>query len=126
MNLKAVPVCDRAIAGPTCTGKTWLSLRLVEELGSEIVACDSRTIYRYMDIGTAKPSLDEQALVKHHMLDIVEPTETYTVARYKDDAEPIIENLIENGKPPIICGGTGFYFRNLLEEAEHSSGCSSD
>jgi tRNA dimethylallyltransferase len=113
MNLKAVPVI--AIAGPTCTGKTWLSLRLAEELGSEIIACDSRTIYKYMDIGTAKPSLGEQAQVKHHMLDLVDPEETYTVARYKDDAEPIIENLIENGKPPIICGGTGFYFRNLLE-----------
>ncbi len=104
-----------AIVGPTCTGKTWLSLRLAEQLGTEIIACDSRTIYRYMDIGTAKPTVGEQSLIKHHLLDIIDPDETYTVARYKDDAEPIIENLRQSGLKPIVCGGTGFYFRNLLE-----------
>ncbi len=113
MNLKGVPLI--AIVGPTCTGKTWLSLRLAEALSTEIIACDSRTIYRYMDIGTAKPTPDERAQIRHHMLDLVDPDQAYSVARYKEDAEPIIENLIENSKPPIVCGGTGFYFRNLLE-----------
>lgn len=104
-----------AIAGPTCTGKTWLSLRLAEYLQTEIIACDSRTIYKYMDLGTAKPSIEEQAGIPHHLLDIIEPDDTYTVARYKTDAEPILDRLISEGKTPIVCGGTGFYFRNLLE-----------
>jgi tRNA dimethylallyltransferase len=104
-----------AIVGPTCTGKTWLSLRLAEQLKTEIVACDSRTIYKYMDIGTAKVTPSERAQVRHHMLDLIEPDQIYTVARYKDDTQPVIENLIENGKSPIVVGGTGFYFRNLLE-----------
>ena len=72
-----VPVI--AIAGPTCTGKTWLSLRLAERLGTEIIACDSRTVYRYMDIGTAKPTLAERGQIKHHVLDVVDPNDTYTV-----------------------------------------------
>ena len=104
-----------AIVGPTCTGKTWLSLQLAEFLQTEIIACDSRTIYKHMNLGTAKPSLEERAGIPHHLLDIIEPDDSYTVARYKKDAEPILERLIAEGKTPIVCGGTGFYFRNLLE-----------
>jgi tRNA dimethylallyltransferase len=104
-----------AIVGPTCTGKTWLSLQLAEFLQTEIIACDSRTIYKQMDIGTAKPSLVERAEITHHLLDLIEPDVSYTVARYKEDAEPIVDRLIADGKTPIVVGGTGFYFRNLLE-----------
>lgn len=104
-----------AIVGPTASGKTALSLRLSEKLPVEIVACDSRTIYRRMDIGTAKPSKEEQAKVSHHLLDVADVSETYTVARYKEDAERAIAEIHRRDKIPIVCGGTGFYARALLE-----------
>lgn len=104
-----------AIVGSTCTGKTRLSLELGTKLGSEIFACDSRTVYTGMDVGTAKPTAAEREMVPHHMLDLVSPSENYTAAQYKECATPLIEKLIENKRPPIVCGGTGFYFRNLLE-----------
>jgi tRNA dimethylallyltransferase len=68
-----------------------------------------------MDIGTAKPSPEERAMVRHHLLDVIDPLQTYTTAQFKEHATPLVENLIENGRKPIVCGGTGFYFRNLLE-----------
>lgn len=104
-----------AIVGPTCTGKTGLGLRLAHEFKSEIIACDSRTIYKYMDIGTAKPTRKEREQTPHHLLDIVEPDNHYSVAQYKNDAEPILDRLAHGGSIPIVVGGTGFYFRNLLE-----------
>ena len=110
---KSQPVI--AIVGSTCTGKTRLSLELGMQLGTEIIACDSRTVYKGMDIGTAKPTPEERATVPHHMLDVIDPTQTFTTAQFKDHATPLVENLIENGRKPIVCGGTGFYFRNLLE-----------
>lgn len=104
-----------AIVGPTASGKTALSLRLAEKLPVEIVACDSRTVYRRMDIGTAKPSAEEQAKVVHHLLDVADVSETYTVARYKDDAARAIDDIHARGKIPVVCGGTGLYARALLE-----------
>jgi len=104
-----------AVVGPTCSGKTALSIALAQSLGGEIVACDSRTIYKYMDIGTAKPSHEEQAGIAHHMLDVVEPSEIYTVAQYKDAAANCISEILQRGAVPIVCGGTGFYARALLE-----------
>lgn len=110
---KSQPVI--AIVGSTCTGKTRLSLELGTKLVTEIIACDSRTVYKGMDIGTAKPSLEERARVPHHLLDVIDPLQTFTTAQFKQQATPLVENLIENEHMPIICGGTGFYFRNLLE-----------
>jgi len=104
-----------AIVGPTASGKTALSLKLAEKLPVEIVACDSRTIYRRMDIGTAKPSAFEQAAVRHHLLDVADINETYTVADYKEAAGRAIDAIHEQGKIPIVCGGTGLYARALLE-----------
>jgi len=104
-----------AIVGPTASGKTALSLRLAEKLPVEIVACDSRTIYRRMDIGTAKPSPAEQAKVRHHLLDVADCDQTYTAANYKEDAQRAIDDIHARGKIPIVCGGTGFYSRALLE-----------
>ena len=101
--------------GPTCSGKTALSLELAGQLNGEIVACDSRTIYRYMDIGTAKPSQGERSLIQHHMIDVVSPDENYTVAQYKVEAAAAIESILVRQKTPIVCGGTGFYARALLE-----------
>jgi tRNA dimethylallyltransferase len=110
---KSQPVI--AIVGSTCTGKTRLSLELGAKLKTEIIACDSRTVYKGMDIGTAKPTAEERATVPHHMLDVIDPLQTFTTAQFKNQATPLVENLIENGFSPIVCGGTGFYFRNLLE-----------
>ncbi|HEY9731809.1 MAG TPA: tRNA (adenosine(37)-N6)-dimethylallyltransferase MiaA [Drouetiella sp.] len=110
---RGVPVV--AIAGTTCAGKTRLSLELASKLDTEIICCDSRTVYKGMDIGTAKPTSDERARVQHHMLDLVEPSSNYTTAQFKEEASPILETLLAHRKSPIVCGGTGFYFRNLLE-----------
>ncbi len=104
-----------AIVGPTAAGKTALSLRLAERLPVEIVACDSRTIYRRMDIGTAKPSIEEQEKVVHHLLDVADVDEIYTVANYKEAAGRAIDDIHARGKMPIVCGGTGLYARALLE-----------
>lgn len=104
-----------ALVGPTCSGKTALSLALSKQLDAEIVACDSRTIYRRMNIGTAKPSDIEQSQVPHHMIDIVDPDQTYTVAQYKEEAAAAIGKILSRRRLPIVCGGTGFYARALLE-----------
>ena len=104
-----------AIVGPTCTGKTALSLQLADQLEAEIVACDSRTIYRYMDIGTAKPSAAERLHTRHHLIDVVDPDESYSVAQFKEAGTDVIREIVERGHLPIVCGGTGFYARALLE-----------
>jgi tRNA dimethylallyltransferase len=104
-----------ALVGPTASGKTALSLAIAERLNAEIVACDSRTIYTYMDVGTAKPSPDEQARVRHFMLDVVLPDQTYTAVQYAAEASKAIDDIHSRGKLPIVCGGTGFYARVLLE-----------
>ncbi|MBS2005829.1 MAG: tRNA (adenosine(37)-N6)-dimethylallyltransferase MiaA [Cyanobacteria bacterium SZAS TMP-1] len=104
-----------ALVGPTASGKTALSIKLAQELGGEIVACDSRTVYKYMDIGTAKPTAEEQAQARHHLLDVALPDEVYTVSRYQEDAAAALAEISSRGKIPIVCGGTGFYCRALLE-----------
>jgi tRNA dimethylallyltransferase len=113
--MKGVDVPVIAIVGPTCTGKTSLSLQLAQKIGGEIVACDSRTIYRYMDIGTAKPTSAERSLINHHLLDVLEPKRFFTVAEYKKLGQEVIEDIFARGKTPIVCGGTGLYARALLE-----------
>jgi tRNA dimethylallyltransferase len=107
-----------ALVGSTCTGKTALSIRLAQELGAEIIACDSRTIYKYMDIGTAKPTLEERAGVPHHLFDVVDPDGSYTVAQYKTAGQLAIADITRRGLVPIVCGGTGLYARALLEGLE--------
>ncbi len=104
-----------AVVGPTCSGKSSLAITIAQKLGGEVVASDSRTIYKYMNIGTAKPSLVEQGGIRHHMLDIIEPDGTYTASQYKREAGQVLSNLIAENKIPVICGGTGFYVRALLE-----------
>ena len=104
-----------AIVGPTSSGKTALSIALARKLDSEVIACDSRTIYKDMDIGTAKPTMEERDGIKHHLLDVAEPDQVFTAAQFRQLATDVIENLHERGKIPIVCGGTGFYARALLE-----------
>ena len=102
------------IAGPTASGKTALSIALAKELDAEIISCDSMQIYRRMDIGTAKPSMEEQAGIVHHMLDVAEPDEDFSVSRYCKMADPILQDIISRGKTAIIVGGTGLYMDSLI------------
>ena len=102
------------IAGPTASGKTALSIALAKELDAEIVSCDSMQVYRRMDIGTAKPTVEERAGIKHHMLDVAEPEEDFSVARYVEMAAACVDDILARGKLPIVAGGTGLYIDSLL------------
>lgn len=105
-----------AVAGHTASGKTELAIRLAEQLGGEIVCCDSMQIYRVMDIGTAKPTEAERARVPHHIVDFVDPMREYSCAEYVIDAQRAISDIIARGKLPVLCGGTGLYLDALLFE----------
>jgi tRNA dimethylallyltransferase len=103
------------ILGPTGVGKTRVSILLARSIGTEIISADSMQIYRHMDIGTAKPSLEERGGVRHHMIDIVEPSESFSAGRYVEMVKPIIDELHSRGKVPIIVGGTGLYIRAMTK-----------
>lgn len=102
------------LAGPTAIGKTALSLKIVQEFNCEIISMDSMQVYRYMDIGTAKPTPEEQALVPHHLIDIVDPDNQYQAARFVDDALLAIQEICWNERIPLLTGGTGLYLMALL------------
>lgn len=106
------------IVGPTASGKTDLSIKLAKELNGEIISADSMQIYKKMTIGTAKPTEEEMQGIVHHMIDIIEPNEEFNVAKYKSMAEKKIEEIILNGKQPIIVGGTGLYVDTLVNGIE--------
>ncbi len=103
-----------AIVGPTATGKSALAIALAERHGGEVVACDSTAVYRGIDIGTDKVPLSEQGGIPHHLVDMVDVTETYSAARYAVDAAAAIRDIHARGKVPILAGGTGFYYRALV------------
>lgn len=105
-----------AIVGPTATGKTDLAIALAEGLNGEILVCDSMTVYRGMDIGTAKPTTAQRARVPHHLLDLAEPSEDFTVARYQQIARSVLDDVVSRGKQPIIVGGSGLYFRAIVDD----------
>ena len=107
-----------AVTGPTASGKSALALELACRFGGEIVSCDSMQVYRRMDIGTAKPTLDEQRLVRHHMIDVSEPTDSFSCADYVQMADKAIRDIHERGKLPIICGGTGLYLDARMRDAD--------
>ena len=102
------------LAGPTASGKTALAVALAQALNGEVVSCDSMQVYKFMDIGTAKPTLDEMGGVPHHMIDVADPREDYSVSRYCKDATPIVEDIVSRGKVAIIAGGTGLYMDSLI------------
>ena len=102
------------ICGPTASGKTALAAELALRLGGEVVSADSMQVYRRMDIGTAKPTAEEMRGVPHHMLDVADPSENYSVARYVADAVPIVDGILARGRLPIVAGGTGLYIDNLI------------
>lgn len=107
-----------AIVGPTATGKTDLALTLAERFGGEIVCADSRTIYREMDIGTAKPTAQERARVPHHLLDVIDPGERLSAAAFKLLAEAAIADITSRGRLPILVGGSGLYVDAVLYDYE--------
>ncbi len=107
--------CPLLLAGPTAVGKSEIALRLAERLGGEIVSVDSMQVYRGMDIGTAKPSPAERARVPHHLLDVVAVTEPFDVAQFLDLARQAVADIQSRGRRPILCGGTGLYFKAFLE-----------
>ena len=102
------------ICGPTASGKTEISLSLAKKLNTEIISADSMNVYRGLNIGTAKPSESERREVKHHLIDVVSPLESFSVGDYKEIAKPIVDGLLNEFKIPIICGGTGFYINSIL------------
>ena len=102
------------ICGPTASGKTALAVALAKGTGGEVVSADSMQIYRRMDIGTAKPTAEEMDGVPHHMLDVADPGEDYSVARYVEEASACVEDILARGRLPIVAGGTGMYIDNLL------------
>ena len=110
------------ITGPTASGKTALGVALCEKLGGEVVSADSMQIYRRMDIGTAKPAPDETRGVPHHMIDVAEPAENWSVARYVDEAAQCVEDILARGKLPVVVGGTGLYIDSLLSGRSFAGG----
>jgi len=109
MKLPLVIICS-----PTATGKTELAIKLACEFGGEILSADSLQVYRYLDIGTAKPSIDQRKNIRHHMIDVVNPDEEFNAAIYTEQARIVIDNLFRQGKPVFVVGGTGLYIRALL------------
>ena len=106
-------VC-RVLTGPTASGKTEIGIRLAKEMGWDIFCMDSMQIYRRMNIGTAKPSADEMQGVSHHMLDICEPTENYSVSNYREDAEKLVHELAKQGREVLFIGGTALYLQAMM------------
>ena len=102
------------IAGPTASGKTALAVELARELDGEVVSCDSMQVYKHMDIGTAKPTKEEMQGIVHHMIDVAEPDEDFSVSRYCEMASPIVDDILARGKTAVIAGGTGLYMDSLI------------
>lgn len=113
MTPKVLVVC-----GATASGKTALSVACAKRLDTEIISADSMLVYQGLDIGTAKPSEEERADVKHHLIDVVSPTENFSVSDYEKAALPIVRELLSRGKTPVICGGTGFYINSILYKSQ--------
>ena len=103
------------IAGPTASGKTALAVELAKELNGEVVSCDSMYVYKRMDIGTAKPTTEEMDGIVHHMIDVAEPDEDFSVSKYCAMAAPIVDDIVARGKTAIIAGGTGLYMDSLIK-----------
>jgi tRNA dimethylallyltransferase len=101
------------LTGPTSVGKTEISIDVALRLGTEILSADSMAVYRRMEVATAKPSLEQRARVPHHLVDVADPTEPFTVAEYRTQAVPLIERLTEEGKLPLLVGGTRLYLMSL-------------
>ena len=104
-----------AVVGPTASGKTKLAIELAHKLDGEIISADSRLVYKGFDIASAKPTLEEREGIPHHLIDIVEPEFDYSAGKFAEDAKKAIQDILSRDKTPIVAGGTGLYFRVLLE-----------
>lgn len=104
-----------AVIGPTASGKTKLAIELAHKLNGEVISADSRLVYKGFDIASAKPTMEEREGIPHHLIDIVEPEFNYSAGNYVEDAKRAIEDILSRNKTPIVAGGTGLYFRVLLE-----------
>lgn len=117
-------LCDKTpivcVVGPTASGKTGLSISLAKEFNAEIVSCDSMQLYKYMDIGTAKPTIEEMDGVPHHLIDIIEPSEEFSLAQYVSLASEKIGDIVARGKRVILVGGTGLYYSSLIDNVRLS------
>ena len=122
--MEKIPVL--VIAGPTASGKTALAVELAKKYNGEVVSADSMQIYKRMDIGTAKPDKAEMAGVVHHMIDIAEPEDSFSVADYVDMAHKVIADIVSRKKLPIVAGGTGLYINSLIDDADFSKAPSND
>ena len=107
--MKALVVC-----GATASGKTALAVACAKRFGGEVVSCDALLVYRGLDIGTAKPSEEEREGVVHHLIDVADPRENFSVPDVERLALPVVEGMFARGKVPVLCGGTGFYLNALL------------
>ena len=109
-----------AVVGPTASGKSALSIQLAEHFGTEVVSCDSMQIYRNMDIGTAKATKEERERVFHHMIDVADPSENWSLAEFTERAHAAIADIAARGKMPVLCGGTGLYLDHILFDTKLS------
>jgi tRNA dimethylallyltransferase len=105
-----------ALVGPTASGKTALALELAPRLGAEVVSADAMLVYRGMDIGTAKPTPQERARVPHHLVDLVDPAEEFSVARFQPLARAAVADILGRGRVPLLVGGSGLYFHAVVDE----------
>lgn len=108
------------VVGPTASGKTDYAINLAKKCGGEVVSCDSMQIYKHMNIGTAKPTKEEMCGIPHHMIDIAEPNENYSVARFVQEARKCIDDILMRGKVPVLCGGTGLYFDSVVKNIDYA------
>ena len=109
------------ICGPTASGKTSLGIKIANDINGEIISADSMQIYKDMNIGTAKPTKEEQSMAKHYLIDFVAPDKRYSVADFKNDATKTIKEIFKNGKTPIVVGGTGLYINSLVYNIDYNS-----
>ena len=122
--MKKIPLV--VLMGPTASGKTAMAVEICKKYDGEVVTADSMQVYKFMDIGTAKPTVDEMQGIKHHMIDLVEPTENYSLADYVKEAKTVIEDIHSRGKLPVLAGGTGLYIDTLTQNVELSEGDKDD
>lgn len=110
-----------AVAGPTAAGKTEFAIQIAKAIDGEVVSCDSMQLYKYMDIGSAKPTPEQMAEVPHHLVDLIDPRDEFSVAKYQKLAKDAIDNIFVRGKIPVICGGTGLYLESLVYDLDFAA-----
>ena len=109
------------LAGPTASGKTSVSIDLAKRLGGEIISADSMQVYKYMDVGTAKISVEEMQGVKHHLIDVLDPKEDFNIVKFQNMVKCAIEEIVKNGHIPILVGGTGFYIQSIIYDIDFNN-----